>query len=340
LTKVRGQRSPFEALSRRLIADTLERYLPAAGPIVEIGMGDGQLRDKLPEAVVPRLLHTEPQAALSRAFRRQHPSAVVLQAPAERLPFDSGMAAAVVGLCVMDVVPDGAAVARELSRVLRPGGRFIHWLDMSTVLGPVVASLSETGLVPFPNVFTDPIAGDWPEDLFLVAREQLALIVAVLQAEGHALARPLGQYLSTFSSSPFGVGAAVAELVQLQESSALRSALKGAFRAAHELASPALRQQLSQFQGRPVSSARHFEQRLRAWFGADSGFRIEQSGLTCLWESTPRAGLPFGYTSCCVGEQRLLPSIPEQLLCSDAMLALETDRLAELGVFVFVAGRI
>ena len=35
------------------------------------------------------------------------------QAPAERLPLEAASSAAVTGLCVMDVVPDGVAVVRE-----------------------------------------------------------------------------------------------------------------------------------------------------------------------------------------------------------------------------------
>jgi SAM-dependent methyltransferase len=340
LASVRGQREPFTPLSRRIIAGTLERHLPIDGRIVEIGMGDGQLRQRLPESLWSRVLHTEPQAAASRAFRKQHPEVTVVQAPAERLPLEAGEAAAVLGLCVMDVVPDAAAVVHELARVLRPGGRFIHWLDMSTVLTPIVAALAGTELLLIPNVFGDPAEGEWPEDLFLVPRQQLAMVVAILHENGHDLARPLRQYLAVFSSAPFAVAAATAELAQLQDDSALRSALKGAFKAAFELAAPAERQQLASFQGRPVSSSRIFEQRLRGLFTSEAGFKVEESALVRAWECAPRGEPPFAYMSCCVGEQRQLPYLPEALLCSDAAAGDESQTLLELGVFVFVASRI
>lgn len=303
-------------------------------------MGDGQLRERLPDSLLPRVLHTEPQASASRDFRKRHPDVPVLQAPAERLPVAAASASAVVGLCVMDVVPDGAAVVRELARVLKPGGRFIHWLDMSTVLAPVVASLSVTSLVPFPNVFADPSDAAWPEDLFLMPREQLALIVALLSGAGHPLGVPLQHYLTTFTASPFAVGAATAELAQLQDSSALRKLLRDGFQAAVQLASPGVRERLAAFEGRPVSSALHFEQRLRGWFGPDSGFSVEESTLARVWESAPCSEVPFPYMSCVVGEQRSLSHIPEGLLCADAAPSSDQHALLELGVFVFVASRI
>lgn len=324
-----------------MISESLQRWLPVEGTVVEIGMGDGQLRERLPEDLLLRVVHTEPLAAASRDFRKKHPEVTVLQAPAERLPVETGSAAGVLGLCVMDVVPDGAAVAHELARVLRPGGRFIHWLDMSTVLKPVVASLSGTNMVPFPNVFSDPVEGEWPEDLFLMPREQLALIVAILTSSGHALALPMKQYLATYSSSPLAVGAASAELVQLQDNAALRNLLKGAFQAAFELAGSETRAQLAAFQGRPVSSALHLARRMSDWFGEQSGFRVEESRVARVWELRPRAPGAFTYMSCAVGEQRSLSYIPEGLLCSDAATVRdERETLLELGVFLFVASRI
>jgi hypothetical protein len=116
--------------------------------------------------------------------------------------------------------------------------------------------------------------------------------------------------------------------------------LKSAFKSAFELASPAVRQQLASFQGRPVSSARYFEQRLRGWFGPETGFQIEASTLVCSWDRAPQGEPPFAYMSCCVGEQRYLPYLPEALLCADAVAGDESEALLELGVFAFVASRI
>ena len=76
LERVRQQREPFVRLIQRLIASDFERYLPDEGSIVELGMGDGQLRDRLPEAVLPRVIHTileidESYVSQQRRFSRR-----------------------------------------------------------------------------------------------------------------------------------------------------------------------------------------------------------------------------------------------------------------------------
>ncbi len=343
LERVRKERQPFERLSRRLIAQTLERWLPADGLVVEIGMGDGQLRSRLPKAVLPRVIHTEPDAAVSRAYRRQNQQVEVIQASADQLPFESGSVAAVVGLCVLDVVQDRAAALRELARVLKPGGRVIHWLDMTTVPGEAMDSLWSVGLVPFPNWFSDSSAGEWPDDLFLVQREQLALVVGSLRQAGSPAAKPLAQYLATFSSPPVSSGAPTQELIQLQENPKLRMALKGAFRMAFELAAPDERLKLANFQGRPLSSARHFEGELRSWFTEfteNAGFRVNYSGIERAWEATPLQSPELVYRSCFIGEQRHLAQVPEVLLCADATSDPARETLLELGIFSFVASKL
>jgi len=339
---VRAQRAVFGRLNRRLIANTIQRYLSPEGPVVEIGAGDGQLKELLPDMLLSRVTHTEPDAALSWSFRARCPNATLVRASAETLPFESGSAAAVLGLCVLDVVTDGPGVVRELSRVLQPGGSFMHWLDMSTVLDAVVDSLWELSLVPFPNWFSDPSAAEWPEDLALVPRERLLLVVNILRRAGVPIAELLAQYLTVFSWRPRIPGAPTAELIQLQESATLRDALNRAFELAFQLADGEQRARFVALSPRPLSSARIFENRLREWFSEKAGFRIAHSGVDRTWEVVPLERSDTVYRSCCVGEQRHLSYVPEAtaLLCREATSAPKRETLVELGVFTFVATRL
>ena len=342
LRDVRRHRQPYTKLGRRLLADVLTRFLPEGDdPVVEIGAGDGQFREWLPERLLSRFTHTEPLAIAAREARKRHPVARFVRAPAERLPFGNGEVACVIGSCVMDVVPDGALIAKEAARVLRPGGVFIHWLDMSTNLSEAFDILNRADLVPLPNVFSDPSASRWPEDMFLASRADLTLVLEILDRHHHSFAKPLRQYLAVFAHLPHTLRPALAEYAQLSESGSLRTALQGMFRAAAELAEPRLQDRLASFQGRPVASSRFLESRLQSYFGAAAGFETVFSDIVADAELvTAIAEPPTVYFGSCVGEQRELPTLPDVRLVPEGALPGAGQMLRELGVFVFVSRRI
>jgi ubiquinone/menaquinone biosynthesis C-methylase UbiE len=341
LREVQRHRQPYAELGRRLLADLLSRFVPEGDDsVVEIGAGDGQFRDWLPEQLLPRMTHTEPLAIAAREARKRHPQARIIRAPAERLPFGASEIGCVIGSCVLDVVDDGALVARELARVLRPGGTFIHWLDMSTRLNEAFEISSRADLVPLPNVFSDPSASRWPEDMFLASRADLSLVLEILERHKHAFAKPLRQYLLVFAHLPHTLRPALAEYTQLQ-SGALRVALQGMFRAAAELAEPRLQQRLASFQRRPVASSRFFESRLNSYFTAAVGFEPVFSGIVADAELVSTlSDPPLQYVSSCVGEQRELPVVPEVRLCPESPLPGPGQTLRELGAFAYVVRRI
>lgn len=330
---VRQRREPFATLMKRLVHETLAEFLPPEGNVLEIGAGDGQLYRYLPESLHARLLHSEPSAAASRAFRQQHPDARVLQAPAERLPLADGSLAAVLGLCVLDVVDDGPAVAAELARVLRPGGVLIHFLDMSTRLNALVDDLARSSWVPLPNVFSDPSDSPWPEDLFVAPLAELALVADVLLRHQHPFGQPLTRYLNAARQ---GGAVAAAELAQLQESAPLRVALREMFRDAFQVAEPELRPRLAGFQGRPLSSARHFSKRMEDWFKPPCHLEIEQLVVRSVAEVVAKRPDEAAYMSANVGEQRTLADPPHVSICATAEMPKENQALHELGVLVLV----
>ena len=115
------EKAGLRAFRERLLAG-------ASGDVLEIGGGTGA---NLPYygPAVGSLTITEPHAPMLRRLERrageQRPSARVLRAPAEDLPFDDHSFDVAVSTLVLCGVDDQPRALRELRRVLRPGGRLL-----------------------------------------------------------------------------------------------------------------------------------------------------------------------------------------------------------------------
>ena len=100
----------------------------AAGRTIEIGSGTGANIGLYPDAVTELVL-AEPDPHMIRRLRprvrRAGHGAEVVEAPAERLPFEDSSFDTAVYTLVLCTVPDPAAALAETARVLRPGGRLL-----------------------------------------------------------------------------------------------------------------------------------------------------------------------------------------------------------------------
>ncbi len=100
----------------------------ASGRVLEIGAGTGA---NLPlySVEVESITLTEPERPMIRRLEervREHaPSATILRAPAEDLPFDDDSFDTVISTLVLCGVDDQPRALRQLRRVLKPGGRFL-----------------------------------------------------------------------------------------------------------------------------------------------------------------------------------------------------------------------
>ncbi|MET0703252.1 MAG: class I SAM-dependent methyltransferase [Mycobacterium sp.] len=100
----------------------------ARGRVVEIGAGTGLNVAHYPEAV-EELVLTEPEPAmrrkLGRRLERLARTALVFDAPAERLPLADASVDTVVSTLVLCTVGDPERVLSEVARVLRPDGQLL-----------------------------------------------------------------------------------------------------------------------------------------------------------------------------------------------------------------------
>ena len=115
------EKAGLRAFRERLLAGL-------SGDVLEIGGGTGANLPCYGPAITSLTL-TEPQPSmlrrLERTAREHRPSATVLRAPAEDLPFDDHTFDVAVSTLVLCGVDDQPRALRELRRVLRPGGQLL-----------------------------------------------------------------------------------------------------------------------------------------------------------------------------------------------------------------------
>jgi ubiquinone/menaquinone biosynthesis C-methylase UbiE len=118
----RTEQKGLREMRRRLIAE-------ASGRVLEIGGGTGANLPLYREDRVESLTVTEPEPAMIRRLERhvqEHaPHTTVLRAPAEDLPFEDDSFDVAVSTLVLCGVNDQPRALRQLTRVLRPGGRLL-----------------------------------------------------------------------------------------------------------------------------------------------------------------------------------------------------------------------
>jgi ubiquinone/menaquinone biosynthesis C-methylase UbiE len=121
----RGLKATEEAGLRQMRGEALAE---AKGRTIELGAGTGANLGLYPEAV-SELVLVEPDPHMLKQLRvklgESGQDAELIQAPAERLPFEDSSFDTAVFTLVLCTVPNPAAALAEVSRVLRPGGRML-----------------------------------------------------------------------------------------------------------------------------------------------------------------------------------------------------------------------
>ena len=105
-----------------------ETLAGASGRTIDIGSGTGANVGLYPEAVT-ELVFAEPDPQMTKRLRPKVREAgleaEVVEAPAERLPFEDSSFDTAVYTLVLCTVPDPAAALAETARILKPGGKLL-----------------------------------------------------------------------------------------------------------------------------------------------------------------------------------------------------------------------
>ncbi|MEM6730422.1 MAG: class I SAM-dependent methyltransferase [Myxococcota bacterium] len=272
LAEVRAHRGRFAEAFKNIICRAIENIEPRES-VIEIGAGDGQLAEYLGPALRERLVVSEPDPLCHPALHARSPTARVVHASAHELPFEDSSFDLVLACCVLDVLDDPEQVYAELLRVLKPGGRFLHFLDMSTDLRVFFEALGDAGsAIALPNVFTEVLATEWPQDIFVVDRAELELLRQWVNSA------PEGEMLEVFLRAADSPPLALTVYEQVNGSELDRQRLIRCFELGRERVPEAQRNQADGFHGRTVSSAFLFHARMLA-AAREAGFDVTRAGI-------------------------------------------------------------
>lgn len=119
----------FEASEEAGLRDMRREVLAGArGRVLELGAGTGLNLDLYPQSVTDLTL-TEPDPHMVKQLRKRvseaGSDAEVIEAPAEKLPFEDGSFDTVTVTLVFCTVPNPGPALKEIKRVLKPDGQFL-----------------------------------------------------------------------------------------------------------------------------------------------------------------------------------------------------------------------
>lgn len=121
----RGLKATEEAGLREMRRETLSG---ASGRTIDLGAGTGANLELYPDAVTELVL-AEPDPHMAKRLREKLANsgreAQLLEAGAERLPFDDASFDTAVFTLVLCTVPDPRAALAEAARILKPGGKLL-----------------------------------------------------------------------------------------------------------------------------------------------------------------------------------------------------------------------
>jgi SAM-dependent methyltransferase len=111
------------------ILPLVREHLAGAARVLDVGAGEGQLSRLAAASGATLVAGMDPTTAQLTVARERAGGPVYSQAVAERLPFADGSFDAAVACLVFEHIEGYREAINEVGRVLRPGGRFLFFLN-------------------------------------------------------------------------------------------------------------------------------------------------------------------------------------------------------------------
>ncbi|HEX6422116.1 MAG TPA: methyltransferase domain-containing protein [Acidimicrobiales bacterium] len=105
------------------------RHLAGADRVLDVGCGEGQIARLVVAGGAGRVVGVDASAAQIAEAQRRGGGVALARASATGLPLRSGWFDAAVASLVLEHIDDVDGVLDEVARVLRPGGRFVIFLN-------------------------------------------------------------------------------------------------------------------------------------------------------------------------------------------------------------------
>ncbi|MDQ3305672.1 MAG: class I SAM-dependent methyltransferase [Actinomycetota bacterium] len=111
-------------------------HLAGAEAVVDVGTGEGQVARLASTVGAARVVGIDPTDAQLSVAQRRGGGPHYVRADAARLPLASGAFDAAVACLVFEHIVEVDAALAEVARVLRPGGRFLFFLNHPLLQAP------------------------------------------------------------------------------------------------------------------------------------------------------------------------------------------------------------
>lgn len=163
-----GARVYTRPLNREIVKKIISESFGKGDKVLEIGSGLGELVENLVPEYRGMIQQSDAVLETVDLNRTRHPESNIVQANVYRLPFSDASFDGIVGFSSFDTFGDLNSAIREMRRVLKPGGRLIHFLDLVANDEAVIANFeSRDEFVPFLLANS----GEGPDQIKLIPKD-------------------------------------------------------------------------------------------------------------------------------------------------------------------------